>query len=592
MSLSITIKDMATLLSRVKKTTLPDRINHIQLFISTSTIVIVEILFMLIFSIFTVRNLDKSANSMANDAANLLMIPMYNLDYIQSTRIIETLLSSGNVSGIILTSTENGIIIDRKPSALSRWVSPQRRNISYQGFDLGILEIYSSDRMLVDMVYRILISMVVVIAGVIIINYIVTRMLLQRRLAGIFDELTAGINEIGKGRYGLIIRDTGFVDLDQIINVINGMSEHIRSKSVELQDANATLEERVATRTQELETALCRQQELQNRLIKTEKLSALGQLSAGIAHELNTPLGAIQSSVRTLTFFIDNSLSILPAFLKTLNDREYALYNAIFEQGLKENSYLTGQLSTSHTTRKIANELDAAGVRDYENIAELIADIGLGDKTKEMIPFMHTERDIDIIKRASEAVMARRMTEVINESSRKAAVVISALRLYLSPDSEDDMGTVDIPSNITNVLALMHNMLKHGITLTTDLQSAVVRGSADRLSQVWINIIRNAAQAMEYKGTLHISVMTEADAVKIHFVDSGPGIPGNIQNRIFEPFFTTKKQSDGMGLGLDICKKIVESHHGTIGFVSMPGRTDFTVMLPSCTAITRGYNES
>jgi signal transduction histidine kinase len=82
------------------------------------------------------------------------------------------------------------------------------------------------------------------------------------------------------------------------------------------------------------------------------------------------------------------------------------------------------------------------------------------------------------------------------------------------------------------------------------------------------------------KGTLEISIKQENDNIVIKFTDSGSGIPPEIQKKIFEPFFTTKPEGQGTGLGLDICKKIIEKHYGTISVDSVPGRTTFTVTLP------------
>jgi signal transduction histidine kinase len=102
----------------------------------------------------------------------------------------------------------------------------------------------------------------------------------------------------------------------------------------------------------------------------------------------------------------------------------------------------------------------------------------------------------------------------------------------------------------------------------------------DELNQVWTNLIHNALQAMDYRGTLTLEVMTQDQQAKISITDSGKGIQKEIQSRIFEPFFTTKPPGEGSGLGLDIVKKIIEKHSGQISVESQPGRTTFNVFLP------------
>jgi signal transduction histidine kinase len=95
-----------------------------------------------------------------------------------------------------------------------------------------------------------------------------------------------------------------------------------------------------------------------------------------------------------------------------------------------------------------------------------------------------------------------------------------------------------------------------------------------------MNLISNAVYAMNYKGTLKLSTKIEDGLLEVNIEDDGPGIPPEIQDRIFEPFFTTKRLGEGLGLGLDICKRIVESHMGTIDFKSCLGYTRFSVKLP------------
>jgi signal transduction histidine kinase len=103
---------------------------------------------------------------------------------------------------------------------------------------------------------------------------------------------------------------------------------------------------------------------------------------------------------------------------------------------------------------------------------------------------------------------------------------------------------------------------------------------ADEIGQVWTNILQNAIQAMGGRGKLRVEAQSEGAYVRVSFTDNGPGIPPEILPRIFEPFFTTKPRGEGTGLGLDICRRIVEKHHGRIEVSSQPGQTTFHVFLP------------
>jgi signal transduction histidine kinase len=97
---------------------------------------------------------------------------------------------------------------------------------------------------------------------------------------------------------------------------------------------------------------------------------------------------------------------------------------------------------------------------------------------------------------------------------------------------------------------------------------------------VWTNLIHNALQAMDNKGTLTIEIQQQDNQAKISITDSGKGIPPEIQAKIFQPFFTTKPAGEGSGLGLDIVKKIIDKHQGQINVASIPGQTTFTILLP------------
>ena len=135
-------------------------------------------------------------------------------------------------------------------------------------------------------------------------------------------------------------------------------------------------------------------------------------------------------------------------------------------------------------------------------------------------------------------------------------------------------------------LFLYHNQLKHGIEVLKhydDVPSILCY--ADELQQVWTNIVHNAIQAMGGHGTLEICVSQSIGSsgrqcIVVSIGNTGPPIPEDIQERIFEPFFTTKSSGEGSGLGLDICRKIINKHHGTITIESRPGRTTFYVWLP------------
>jgi len=141
---------------------------------------------------------------------------------------------------------------------------------------------------------------------------------------------------------------------------------------------------------------------------------------------------------------------------------------------------------------------------------------------------------------------------------------------------------VAVAKGIESTLVMLSYKLKHGVEVVRNYEPALPRidSFGSELNQVWTNLIDNAADAMENKGTLRIRTAREGEDVLVEFIDDGPGIPPEIQTRIFDPFFTTKPMGHGTGLGLDTVYRIVRKHRGNVSFVSHPGNTCFRVRLP------------
>ena len=400
-------------------------------------------------------------------------------------------------------------------------------------------------------------------------------------MISVLSDLLTGVSSFGEEHFDQHVEECGFEDIDMLVHIFNDMAARVRAKTLELREANANLERRVEERTAELGDALSEQQLLQDRLVEAGKLSALGLLVAGIAHELNTPIGAILSSTRTLSSYFDATIAVDPSPMCEYGPAERALYDAAVRASIRANLVLSGVLPERKMYRELSERLSEVGIPNDGELAEVLVDTGLSGGVDELIPLLGNGNAVQILRRAGETGVARRMTTIIGEAGGKAASVVDALRSYLAPQSGETSRVLDLSVEVERVLTLMHNMLKHGVQVETTLESIYVRGSSEKLSQVWMNLIRNAAQAMDFTGEMHIIVTREEGFAVVRVIDSGKGIPEDIRPWIFEPFFTTKIQGDGMGLGLDISKKIVESHNGTIEFESRPGRTEFRVRIPA-----------
>jgi signal transduction histidine kinase len=318
----------------------------------------------------------------------------------------------------------------------------------------------------------------------------------------------------------------------------------------------------------------------QNMLIQSEKLAALGQLSAGIAHEINTPLGAIKAissdSANSDRKLFNELLEIRPV----LGEEKFAILCRFIQ------SHRTGTLylSTREERQKVAElaaELDSLGVENSRNMAVKLVHIDLHvlpDTLKQLIG-PNFEKAINVLYLF---FMKEKNTTTISTAVEKASRIVRALRMYLHTSEGMKQEPFDLEESISTVLTIYHNQIKHGVEVELDLPPLPrITGLLEQINQVWTNLIVNASQAMDYKGKLTIKARKIDDAICVSISDTGSGISPEIGSRIFEPFYTTKKSGEGSGLGLDIAKKIVDKHQGRIYYESEPGKgTTFYVELP------------
>ncbi len=558
-----------------------DEIQYLSLALSTLIILAVQISSLFVISYSMGDDLREDSEKSADELAYFLSEPLYNVDDVQAVRIAESTLLSGRLSGIELVSTATGQLLNERKGPPSRRIPPITRDIYHGELLIGTVTLYFSDADIDATRNRLVLIGFMVIVAVFAVNLMVNRILIRARIRRPFAAIADGLDSIGAGDYATVIPTTEYSDVNDLIDLINGMSANILAKSSELTEANALLERRVAERTVELSESLTELRQAQDRLVESGKLSALGLLAAGMAHELNTPLGAILSSNRNVIDFLDTRLRATRDFLVSLDGEELAFYDAILSLGADSSRNLDLTETSRRRCREVRADLERLDVGNAREIAECLVDLGIDHAAPALARYLASPRAREVLAFASDVLVSRRMAEVVDVAGRKASVTVSALRFYLSPQNENMDTLVDLDSDIEKILTLMNNMLKHGVAVRREFSGARAKGSSDKLGQVWMNIIRNAAQAMDFKGDLVIQTAVRDGRAVVSFVDSGPGIPPDVLPRIFDPFFTTKRQGEGMGLGLDICRKIVESHGGEIRVETVPGRTAFIVSLPA-----------
>ncbi|MEG4502964.1 AAA family ATPase [Microcoleus sp. F6_B4] len=347
-----------------------------------------------------------------------------------------------------------------------------------------------------------------------------------------------------------------------------------------LENYNRTLERQVADRTRELKNTLDTLQATQNELIQSEKMAALGQLVAGVAHEINTPLGAIRAAIGNTDKALEASLFQLPQLLPQLTDQQQADFFSVLKQALSSQSGLNTR-EKRQIKRTLTQKLESHHIANAKQLAHLLTEGGIHQSFDSQLSLLQTPQANQIVQIAYDVARLQANSQNIKNAVERASKIVFALKSYARYDHTGEKRSVQIADNIETVIELYHNYLKKGVEVTRHYQPVPeIFCYPDELVQVWTNLIHNSVQAMDGKGTLAIGVHQKERNIVVEVTDSGCGISPDIQARIFQPFFTTKPAGEGSGLGLDIVRKIVEKHQGTITFASVCGKTTFTVTLP------------
>jgi two-component system, NtrC family, sensor kinase len=367
----------------------------------------------------------------------------------------------------------------------------------------------------------------------------------------------------------------------QIEEVLARVAIHLENRF--LQKALLEKNETLAETLDELKAA-------QNHLIQSEKMAALGQLVAGVAHEVNTPLGAIKASSSNINKALEGSLENLPKVFQILNQEQQLVLFMLLEHSYQSKSQVIAKEKRQLKQNLIA-ELEANNInKQVRAIADTLIDLGIYENIEQYLLLLKDCNADLILQLVYDLTRLRSNNLNIINAVDKAAKVVFALKNYARYDHSEKKVKAQIIDGVETVLQLYHNQLKQGIEVIRDYEKIPeILCYPDELNQVWTNLIHNAIQAMDSQGILEVKVHLWTDfeklvlqkpAIVVSIIDNGSGISPEIQAKIFDPFFTTKNPGQGSGLGLDISKKIVEKHQGKIDVESNIGRTIFRVWLP------------
>jgi signal transduction histidine kinase len=360
--------------------------------------------------------------------------------------------------------------------------------------------------------------------------------------------------------------NTMAAQLSNSFGKLQSVNDALAASQEQLAQYNQTLEEQVQKRTEEL--------------IQSEKMAALGQLTAGIAHEINNPLGAIQAATENVNTAFEQSLQELPQLLLKLNTEQLDGF-LIFLATIRQPKEVLSSKEERHLKRKLKQELEALEVKGASTLADILSRMRVNTLSDSLISLLKAKEAISIVGTAHQLFIVADSSQTARLAVERAGKIVFALKNYIRQNSSIAMVKASIAEGIDTVLTIYQNYLKRGVEVIKNYNPVPpILCYPEELTQVWTNLIHNAIQAMNYRGELTIALSQENNHLLVEFTDSGAGVPPEIIDKIFQPFFTTKPIGEGTGLGLDIVRKIIEKHRGRIEVTSVPGRTKFSVWLP------------
>ncbi len=507
-----------------------------------SLISIIFIISAIFISMFIASNTKEvageyaTAQKLTNTAINMAIFKTVAKDYDSGIRIsknsiskniIEPLQQAGIIDNVEIRENETNKLlyeykynVDKDKTSKNETKPDKYSEYSKDFGDYSIIiyaykEIYQRNAL--DSMVRNIHKYIANVLLIIIVIGIITGVYMSEIVSHSLEKLSKAAKKMASGNFDIKIPRTHYYEINDLISSYNEMGE-------QLNDLYSSLENKVQERTLALEEANNKLKETQAMMVHSEKMRSLGELVAGIAHEINNPVNFIHGNIMILQNYSDDLFKVIDLYDKYSD--------------------------------KLTSE-------EKSEIDELKKDIDLD--------FMRDDIK-DLIKSCIEGTQrTKNIVLDLKNFSRMEEMVLTQF---------------DIPKEIDTTLNILNNKYKNRITVVKNYSPDVpkIEAYGGQLNQVFMNILDNAQDAIEDEGTVTINVLPDENdksKVKIEFIDTGVGIAKENIKKVFEPFFTTKVVGKGTGLGMSISYRVIKDHNGTIEIDSEIGKgTKFTIRLP------------
>jgi C4-dicarboxylate-specific signal transduction histidine kinase len=421
-------------------------------------------------------------------------------------------------------------------------------------------------------------NVVMGVTAAVLVMCIIVSALIAKTITTALSKLAAVSGALAKGdlsqRAAVATRD----EVGALAGVFNHMAEHLQGAIEKLNDE---IKDRKKAQT-ELAKTNEQLRQTQSDLVQSEKMGVLGVLAAGVAHEINTPVGAIMNVCSDISRHLLGLVHLEMALSELHAETRQWLSDVLSKMPDK---WPPGSwLATRAEQDRVQQRLRDLGLEGERRLIDVILYCGLADEADYSGMLRHLSQE-PVLSFLEHVVAMRAAAEISTNSAAKITRIVRALKFY-ARDDENPLAEIGVNESIEDTLVILQNRFKWIAKVKVDFcqERPTVRSGPD-LAQVWTNILNNACDAIEASrtegpGTIEVTTRCADGQVVVTIANEGPPIPPESIGKIFDPFFTTKPVGKGTGLGLSICAGILRRCGGTISARNEPGRVVFVVSLP------------
>jgi signal transduction histidine kinase len=327
-----------------------------------------------------------------------------------------------------------------------------------------------------------------------------------------------------------------------------------------------------------------------SRILRDEHLQSLGRLAAGLAHELNNPASAAARSSKRLREAIREAIVAASALgAARLTDEQRALVSELTALNLAPVPGTLSAIECVEREETFTRWLEVHGVD--ASIAEALGESAVSLQDLERLGASAGSAELAVMLRTVAAdVTLDSLAQDVEQAADRVHRLVSAVAGFTRLDRGVARAPIDVAQGLADtvtMLAMKARAKSVAVHVRVDGDLPPVM-AGDDLNHVWLQLLDNAIDGVQEAGEVHVRATVERDELVVRVIDDGPGIPADILPRIFDPFFTTKPPGKGMGLGLDIVRRVLATNDGHVSVQSGPGRTEFRVSLPVEAAVAAG----